>query len=320
MQTKMFNTVLALVLAVGVASASMAADWPARPIRIVVPYPAGGGSDIVARLVGAQLSTAMKQTVIIENHVGAGGSIGANLVAKAPPDGYTVLVDSMSGAINPVIATVPYDPVRDLLPVAQLVSQAFIVVANPKLPVKNLRDVARLAAERPNGLNAAVPGPATRLAAELFKLNTGAKITFIPYKGGAPATLSVMTGETDLGFIDVPSVAQNLIAGKLHGLAVTTAKRVSLIPDVPTSAEAGLPEYKVDSWLGIFVPAHTPTDIVNRLNKEINAALAAPHVADRIVKLGAEPSQSTAAEFGRLFRSDIERWKDVVVRAQVKIE
>jgi tripartite-type tricarboxylate transporter receptor subunit TctC len=310
---------IALALCAAAASA-VAADWPARPIHLIVPYPAGGGTDIVSRLVGPKLSEAFKQPVVVENKLGAGGAIAVDYVAKSPADGYTVLFDSLSIVINPIISKVPYDPLKDLQPVAQLVSQAFIVVSNPKLAVKNLRDVVKLSNERPNGLNAATPGAATRLAAELFKLTTDAKMTFIPYKGGGPATLSVMSGETDLGFMDVPSVAQNVLGGRLTGLAVTTPKRLSLLPDVPTSAEAGLPEYKVDSWLGVFVPAGTPADIVSRLNREINVALASPDIVARIAQLGAEPSKSTVAEFTRLYRGDIEKWKDVVVRGKVKVE
>lgn len=310
----------ALFLAAGVVSTSMAADWPARPIRFVVPYPAGGGTDIVARLVGPKVSDALKQPVVVENRLGAGGAIAVDHVAKSPADGHTVLFDSLSIVINPIISKVLYDPLKDLQPVAQLVSQAFIVVANPKLPAKNLRDVVQLAAQRPNGLNAATPGAATRLAAELFKLTTKANVTFIPYKGGGPATLSVISGETDLGFMDVPSVAQNVLGGKLVGLAVTSGKRLSLLPEVPTSAEAGLPEYKVDSWLGVFVPANTPREIVERLNREINAALASADITARIGQLGAEPSKTSVAEFTKVYRADIERWKDVVVRAGVKVE
>jgi tripartite-type tricarboxylate transporter receptor subunit TctC len=308
-----------LLLAAGAVSAS-AADWPTRPVRLIVPYPVGGGTDLVARMVGPKLSEALKQPFVIENRLGANGAIAVDHVAKSPADGYTVLFDSLSIVITPIISKVPYDPVRDLQPVTQLLSQAFVVVSTPKLPVKSLRDVVSYSMNQPNGLNAAVPGAATRLAAELFKLTTNARLTFIPYKGGGPATLSIMSGETDLGFMDVPSVASNVIGGRIRALAVTTERRVKLIPEVPTTAEAGMPEYKVDSWLGVFVPAGTPADIVARLNSEINAALASADLVARITQLGGEPSRTSVAEFSKLYRSEIERWKDVVVRANVKVE
>lgn len=316
---KLFLFVFGLALATTAVSA-IAADWPERPIRFVVPYSAGGGVDILARLVSAKMSASLKQPIVVENRLGAGGAIAVEHVAKSPADGYTVLFDSLSFVINPILYSVPYDPLRDLQPVAQLVSQTFIIVANPNLPVKNLSDVVKLSKERPRGLNAAIPGAATRLAAELFKLTTNANVTFIPYKGGPPATMSVISGETDLGFMDVPSAAQNVLGGKLTGLAVTAGKRLRLLPDVPTTAEAGLPEYKVDSWLGVFAPAKTPVDVVNRLNREINMALAAPDAIARISQLGAEASNLTVAEFAKIYRSDIELWKDVVMRAKVKIE
>jgi tripartite-type tricarboxylate transporter receptor subunit TctC len=308
-----------VLLAAGAVSAG-AADWPTRPVRLIVPYAVGGGTDLVARMVGPKLSESLKQPFVVENRVGANGAIAVEHVVRSPADGYTVLFDSLSNVITPIISKVSYDPARDLQPVTQLLSQAFVVVSTPKLPVKNLRDVVSYSMSQPNGLNAAVPGAATRLAAELFKLTTNAKLTFIPYKGGGPATLSIMSGETDIGFMDVPSVATQITGGRIKALAVTTERRVKLVPDVPTTAEAGMPEYKVDSWLGVFVPTGTPADIVARLNSEINAALASADIAAKIVQLGGEASRTSVAEFTKLHRSEIARWKDVVQRGNVKVE
>jgi tripartite-type tricarboxylate transporter receptor subunit TctC len=317
---RVISSVAALVLALCAASASAAADWPARPVRIVVPYPAGGGTDIVARMVGVKLSESLKQPVIIENKLGANGAIATDYVVKQPADGYTVLFDAQSAAITPAISKVPYDPARDLQPVAKLITQAFVIVASPKLPVKNLRDVVAHSMTRPEGLNAAVPGSGTYLTGELFKLMSNARMTFIPYKGGAPAALSLMSGETDIGFMDVPSVAGQILSGRIQALAVTTGKRVKMIPDVPTAPEAGMPDFQVEAWLGAFVPANTPAEVVARLNAEINAALASPDIVAKIEQLGGEASKLSVAEFSRYFRAEIERWKDVVVRAKVKVE
>jgi len=315
-----FRQVVLFLFALALSAGAFAADWPARPIHLVVPYPVGGGTDLTARLIGPKLSEALKQPVVVENKLGANGAIAVDAVAKSAPDGYTVLFDSMSFVITPILQKVPYDPVKDLQPVAKHISQAFAVVATPKLQAKSLPDIVRIAASRPNGLNAAVPGAATRLAAELFKLQTGANLTFIPYKGGGPATLAIMSGETDLGFMDVPSVAQNVLAGRMNAVAVTTERRDRLLPDVPTTAEAGMPQYRVDSWLGSFIPAGTPMDIVERYNREINAALAMPDVAAKIAQLGGVPAQSSVAEFTKLVRDEAARWKEVVVRANVKVE
>ncbi|MBV8031530.1 MAG: tripartite tricarboxylate transporter substrate binding protein [Betaproteobacteria bacterium] len=299
---------------------AFAADWPAKPLHFIVPYPPGGGTDVVARLVAAKVGDSLKQPVVVENRVGANGAIATDYVVKAPPDGYTVLFDAQSAAITPAISRVAYDPVKDLQPLAKLVTQAFVIAATPSLPAKNLRELVQVANARPQGLNAAAPGSATYLAGELFKLTTGAKMTFIPYKGGAPATLAIMSGETDIGFMDVPSVATQILAVRIKALAVTTPRRVKLLPAVPTSAEAGMPEFAVEGWLGSFLPAHAAPEIVERLNREVNAALGAPEVVAKVEQIGGEPVRESAAQFTRYFHDEVARWKDVVVRAKVKVE
>ena len=298
-----------------------AAQWqPERPIHFIVPYPAGGGTDVVARLVATKVSDSIKQPVIVENRLGASGAIATEYVVKSAPDGYTVLFEAQSAAITPAIYKVPYDPLRDLQPLAKLISQAFLIAATPNLPVKNLKELVQYSATKPQGLNAAAPGSATYMTGELFKLTTGAKITFIPYKGGAPATVALMSGESDIGFMDVPSLAGQIRSGKIRGLAVTTEKRVKLLPDVPTAEQAGLPGFVVEGWLGTFLPAKAPAEIAQRLNKEINAALGHPDVVARIEQIGGNPTPQSSAEFAKLFRADIERWKDVVARAHIKVQ
>lgn len=310
----MFAVLLSASFAAG------AADYPSKPIHFIVPYPPGGGTDVVARLVATKVSEQLRQPVVVENKLGAQGAIATDFVVKSRADGYTVLFDAQSAAITPSISKVPYDPLKDLQPLAKLITQAFVVAATPALPVKGLRDVVRYSNSKPQGLNAAAPGSATYLAGELFKLTTHAKIVFIPYKGGAPATVALMSGESDIGFMDVPSIASQITAGRIRGLAVTTPRRVKLLPDVPTSTEAGLPEFVVEGWLGSFLPAGTPPDIVERLNKSINAALSAPDVVSRIEQIGGEPVRQSSAEFAKYFRAEVERWKDVVVRADVKVQ
>lgn len=297
------------------------ADWqPNKPIRFIVPYPAGGGTDVVARLVAVKVSDALKQPVVVENKLGANGAVATDYVVKSPADGYTVLFDAQSAAITPVISKVPYDPAKDLQPLAKLIVQAFVIAAAPKTQAKNLGELVQLSKSRPQGLNAAVPGSAVYLTGELFKLKTGANMTFVQYKGGSQAALALMSGETDIGFMDVPSVNAQIVAGKVKGLAVTTPRRIKSLPDVPTAAEAGLPDFVVEGWLAAFLPAHTPADVVERLNKEINAALAAPDVVARIEQIGGEPAKTSAGEFTTFFRSELAKWKDVVVRAKVKVE
>lgn len=306
--------------ALAIPGAASAADWPTKAIRFIVPYPAGGGTDVVARLVAAKVSESVKQPVIVENRLGANGAIATDFVVKSPADGYTVLFDAQSAAITPAISRVSYDPARDLQPTAKLIVQAFVIAATPSLQAKNLRELVQASHARPQGLNAAVPGSATYLAAELFKLTTNSNMTFVPYKGGAPAALALMSGEVDIGFMDVPSVNSQIVGGRIKGLAVTTPRRVKSLPDIPTSSEAGLPEFAVEGWLGAFLPAGTPADIVERLNREINAALGAPDVVAKIEQIGGEPVRQSAAEFTQYFRAEIARWKDVVVRAKVKVE
>ena len=298
-----------------------AADWPTKPVRFIVPYTAGGGTDIVARMIGARLSNLYNQPFLIENRPGANGTIGGDVVIKAPADGHTVLFESQSIAVTPAIKKeLPYDVLRAFQPVAQTVTQAFIIVSTASLPVKNLRDVVALSKTRPGGLNAAVSGSGTFLSAEFFKLATNTPLTVIFYKGGSQAAVALISGEADIGFIDVPSIATQISAGKVNAQAVTTGKRIRLLPDVPTVAEAGVAGYKVEGWLGVFVAAGTPSDIVNRISNEIRASVASPEISARITQLGGEPTPTSAAEFTALVRAEVAQWKDVVARAKIKVE
>lgn len=315
------KTLLALAISAMTVVNVQAADWPAKPVRFIVPYSAGGGTDIVARMIGARLSELYKQPFLIENRPGASGTIGGDVVLKAPADGYTVLFESQSIAVTPAIKKEPpYDVMRAFQPVAQTVTQAFIIVSTASLPVKNLRDVVALSKTRPGGLNAAVSGSGTYLSAEFFKLVTNTPLTIVSYKGGSQSALALISGEADIGFIDVPSIATQISSGKVNAQAVTTGKRIRLLPDVPTAAEAGVGDFKVEGWLGVFVAAGTPSDIVNRISSEIRASVTSPQISARIIQLGGEPTPTSAAEFTALVRAEIAHWKDVVARAKIPLQ
>jgi tripartite-type tricarboxylate transporter receptor subunit TctC len=300
---------------------AQAADWPTKAVRFIVPYSAGGGTDIVARMVAARLSDIHKQPFLVENRPGASGAVGGEVVVKAPADGYTVLFESQSIAVTPAIKKAPpFDVLRAFQPVAQTVTQAFVIVSTASLPAKNLRDLVALSKARPGGLNAAISGSGTQLSAEYFKLAAGVPLTIVPYKGGSQSALALVSGEANIGFIDIPSIATQISAGKVNALAVTTGRRIRLLPEVPTVAEAGIPNYKVEGWLGVFVAAGTPSDLVERISGEIRASISSPEITARIVQLGGEPTPTSPAEFTALVRSEIAQWKDVVARGNVKLE
>jgi tripartite-type tricarboxylate transporter receptor subunit TctC len=311
---------MAGLLLLGCPSTGATADWPQRPVRIVLATSAGGGTDIVTRMVGAKLSESLKQQFIIDSKPGAGGAIADEFVSKSAADGYTLLFQSQSISVHPSLSKPRYDALNDFQPMAKLISQAFVIVSTPKLPVRNLREAVSYSMSQPNGLNAATPGAATYLTGVLFKLVTNARLTLVPYKGGAPGSFAVMSGETDLGFMDIPSIASHINSGKVNALAVTTIRRVKMIPNVPTATEAGIPEIVVEGWLGSFAPAKTPSDIINRLNTEINTALRAPDVSEKIEQIGGEAAQTSVPEFTKFYFSEIAKWKDVVTRAKVKLD
>ncbi len=232
-----------------------------------------------------------------------------------------MLFESQSIAFSPsLMKEMPYDVLRAFQPVAQTVTQAFVIVSTASLPPRNLADLVALTRTRPGGLNAAVSGSGTYLTAEFFKLSTGAPLTIVSYKGGSQAALALVSGEADMGFIDIPSIATQISAGKVNALAVTTGKRIRLLPNVPTAAEAGIADFKVEGWLGVFVAAGTPADLVERISSEIRASVSSPEISARIVQLGGEPTPTTSAEFSALVRGEVARWRDVVKRANIKVQ
>jgi tripartite-type tricarboxylate transporter receptor subunit TctC len=296
------------------------AQYPDRVTRIVSPFSAGGGLDIVARLIAPKLSEAYKQPVIVENRTGANGQIANEHVAKSPPDGYTLLIDTLGFTVHPAVTkNLPYDPSK-MEPVAQLLSLPFVLVVNPKLPAQNVVELIELAKRTSGKLNFAQGGLSNRILGEQFRLRTGVEFTFVPYKGSNPASTAVVSGESHLTITDSPTIAAHLGTGRLRALAVVTPKRSALLPDVPTVEEAGVPGYAVTVWYGMFAPAGTPSAVVKRLNAELNRIVMMPDVASRFAALGAEPVATTPEAFAALVRSQMATVKDVAERANIETQ
>jgi tripartite-type tricarboxylate transporter receptor subunit TctC len=295
---------------------TQAQPYPSKPIRFVVPYPAGGPLDSVARLLGQKVSESTHQPVIVNNKPGAGGNIGADAVAKAPPDGYTILMGAVAThAINPTLyASIPYDPIKDFIPVTQIASTPNVLVVNPAVPAGNVREFIAYAKANPGKLNfgSGSTGSAGHLAGELFKAMAGIDMTHVPYKGAAPAMNDLIGGQIQLMFDNLASSLAQVRAGKVRALAVTTAKRSALAPELPTIAESGLPGFDINTWFGIFVPARTPHEIVERLHAEFTKALAAPDIRERMLNLGAEPVGGSSAEFAAYIRAESGKYARII--------
>jgi tripartite-type tricarboxylate transporter receptor subunit TctC len=317
---------LTAVLALTLASAGASAQgYPTKPIRLVVPYPAGGPLDIMARAIGQKLTEAWKQPVVVDNRAGAGGNIGADFVAKSAPDGYTLLMGAVAThAINPSLySKIPYDPVKDFAPVALVAQVPNILVVNPAVPAKTVRELIDLARAKPGTLNfgSGSTGSTGHLAGELFNTMAGVKMVHIPYKGAAPATADLLGGQVQLMFDNLASALPNVKAGKLRALAVTTLARSPAIPELPTIAESGLPGFDLTTWFGLLVPAGTPPEIVARLNAEIVRALDAKDMRERLEKMGAEPlSNNTPERFAAFIRSEAAKYARVVKDSGAKVD
>jgi tripartite-type tricarboxylate transporter receptor subunit TctC len=303
---------------------ALAQVYPSKPIRWIVTYPPGGPTDVVARAVGARLTAAWGQQVVIDNRAGAGGVIGSELAAKSAPDGYTLLFGTSAGlSINPVLSSkLPYDPVRDFAPVSLLVINPQILVANNALPVNSVRDLIALAKAKPGQLNYASVGQGSpnQLGMELLKSLTGVDLLHVPYKGTGPAITDLLAGQVQVMFNSMPSVLPLVTSGKLKGLAVGSAQRSPAAPDIPTVAEAGVPGFEYVTWYGMFAPAQTPKNIVTRLNAEVVKILAEPEMAQRLASQGAEPRSSTPDELLKFMRDESGRWKKVIRSAGIKTD
>ncbi len=311
-----------LALAVGSLPAG-AQSYPSKPVRIVVPFPAGGGVDLTARTVGQKLTDYLGQQVVIDNRAGAAGTIGAEHVAKSVPDGYTLLVAGPgSVAVAPLLfPRLGYNPLKDLAPITMLVTMPYIIVAHPSVPAKNARELIALAKAHPGKLNMASGGAGTgqHLAGELFNVLAGINMIHIPYKGTAPAIADIMGGHADLTFSD-PSVLPQLQAGRLKVLGVSGNKRYPPLPDVPTVSESGLPGFDVVNWYPFMAPAGTPKELIARLNTEAVKALNSPDVRDKLMAQGLIPTPMSPDELGHFIREDYERWAKVIKAANVKLD
>ena len=315
------GTALALI-ALASAGGASAQTWPAKPVRIVVPFTPGGGLDIQARLFGKKFYETLGQTFVIENRTGAGGLIGAEAVARAAPDGYTVLFSSASLAVNvSLYKKLAFDPVKDFDPVSWVSSVPLVLVVHPSVPVKNVPELVALAKKRAGQFNASSNGVGTtsHLSIEMLKQYAGVAVTHVPYKGGGPATTAVLSGEVDIAFVPVLSAQPFMKSGKVKVLAVTTAKRSTILPDVPTM-KSFYPEFESDNWYAFFVPAGTPQDIVAKLNAEILKALKAPDVIDYLSHDGADPVGSTPAELAANYRREIVKYAKLIKAANIQPE
>ena len=310
---------LALVLPV---VAAPAAEYPERAVRVIVTFPAGGGTDIVARMVFQKVAERSGAAFVIDNRGGAGGTIGTDLAAKAAPDGYTIVVVSGSHTINPALyKKLPFDSVRDFAPVAMLVTGPGLLVVHPSLPARNVRELITLARSQRGGLLYASAGNGTppHLAAELFKLMTATQIAHVPYKGNAQAMTDLIAGQIALSFPTIPSALPHVQTGKLHAMGVTSAKRVGALPEIPAIAET-VTGYDGSAWYGVLAPAGTPAAIVTRLHTELMTALRTPDLKDKLVSQGLEPASYTPEEFSALIVSELAKWAKVVAAAGVKNE
>ena len=309
-----------LVCMSGLASA----QYPAKPIHLIVPFPPGGGNDTVARAIGQQISPELGQPVVIDNKPGAGGSVGAELAAKAAPDGYTLFLAGVgSHVVNPnVHKKLGYDPLKDFAPITLIASAPSVLVVNPRVPAQNIAEFTAYARAHPGVLNYASngTGSAAQLAAAMYETMAGVKMVHVPYKGIAPALTDLLGGEVQLMFGTVVALVPHIQAGKLRALAVTGKKRSPLIPEVPTLRESGLPEYEAGSWYGIEAPAGTPRAIIDQLNAVIVKALKQPDVAKRLATDGAEVIGSTPEEFGAHIKADLERVGKIVRAAGIQGE
>jgi len=314
-------TIAAVALSAGAQTSS---SYPTKPIRLVVPFPPGGATDIMARAVAQKLTDAWGQSVIVDNRPGAGGNIGSELVAKAAPDGYTLEMGTVgTHAINPSLyAKMPYDHVKDFVPVILVAGVPNVLVVNPSVPAKSVQELIAYAKANPGRLNFASSGSGTsiHLSGELFKLMAGVQMTHVPYKGSAPALQDLLGGQVQLMFDNLPPSLPQIKAGKLRALAVTTAARAPALPDVPTIAESGLPGFEASSWFGVLAPAGTPPAIVTRLNTEIAAWLATPEAREKMVAVGAVIAGGTPEDFARHIATETAKWAKVVQESGAKVD
>lgn len=301
------------------AGSTLAQSYPVKPVRVIVPFPPGGGVDSTARAIAQKFSDAWRQQVIVDNRPGGGANIGASAVAKAAPDGYTLLVASTALAIAPSLyRKLPFDPVKDLLPVSQILATSHVLAVHPSMPV-TLKELVALAKSRPGKLNYANTGvgTGTHLLGEIMRFATDINIVMVPYKGDAQAVPAMLAGEVDMGFSPPTNVIQLVRAGKLRALAMSGTSRSPAFPEVPTTAEAGFPEVTNVGWVSIFAPAGTPRDIVNKISAETIRALRMPDIIEQLPRFGGDAAETTPEEFAAKYRADVARYARIIEKANV---
>ena len=315
----MFAVLLALAAFAGPAAAD---DYPTRSIRLIIPFAPGGSNDVVGRIVANQVGQKLGQQVFVDNRAGAGGVVGSDVAAKATPDGYTLLVISIAHAVNSWLYKLPYDPIKDFVPVSILATGTNVLSVNPKVPVNSVQELIALAKAKPGELNYASAGIGSfqHLSGELFKLMAGVDIVHVPYKGGGPSMLAVMAGEAEVMFSSIVQTVPNIQSGSLRALATGGAERSPILPELPTIAEAGVPGYVATNWWGIIAPAGTPQPVVDKLHDAIATVLQSAETKKFLDNEGAAPVQMSSAEFGKFIQSEIDKWGPVVKQAGMKAE
>jgi tripartite-type tricarboxylate transporter receptor subunit TctC len=320
---KTFAALLAAAIAVIAPAQSVAQKFPEKPIRFIVPFPPGGGNDILARVLAPKMAEFLGQPVVIDNRAGAGGNIGTDLAAKSPPDGYTIVIASNQVTMNPALyAKLPFDIEKDFAPVALAASVPIVLVVHPSVPANNVRDLIALAKANPGKYNYSTPGAGTpqHIAFEVFNHSAGTKVTHVPYKGTGPAIADLIAGQVQTAFGTLPSLEQHVKAGKLRALAIATPKRSQSMPNVPTVAEAALAGFDVPLWYSILAPAGTPAPILARLSADVAKALATPEVRDRLVSQGFEISYLPPEQMSALMKGDIARWGKALREIGLKLD
>ncbi|MEI6302513.1 MAG: tripartite tricarboxylate transporter substrate binding protein [Betaproteobacteria bacterium] len=309
-----FRIVVLVLAYVLLPQAALAQAWPAKPIRFIVSFPPGGSADIIARTLAQKLSESLGQQVLADNRPGAGGNIGVDLAAKSAPDGYTIVLGAAGAiAINQsLMGSLPYDPQKDLAPIALLATIPIVLAVNPATPANTVRELIALSKAKPLAFASAGNGTAMHLAGELFKLKAGVDLQHVPYKGSGPAVTDLMGGQVPVAFVDLSSALPHIRSGKVRALAVASGKRTITVPEIATIAESGIPGYDAVGWFGLFAPAGTPREIVNKLNAEVQRIMQLPEVRDRALAAGAEPAAGTPEEFAAFIRTEIPKWAEVV--------
>ncbi len=320
---KLIRSLLVLLFFALLHVSAMAQQWPSKPVRWLIPYPPGGSAEILARPIAQKLTELWGQPVVLDFRPGAGGTIATEAVAKAAPDGHTIIVVLAAHAINESLySRLPYDTLRDFAPVTLAASLPLIVVTPPSLPANSIKELIALGKAKPGSLNfaSAGNGNTSHLAGELFKNTAGIQMEHVPYKGSGPAVIALLAGEVSLMFDSISSSLAQIKAGKLKALAVTSAKRSHAMPQLPTVAESGLPDFIVDGWYGILAPAGTPPAIINKMNADIVRAMQAPEVRERITGFGYDIIGSTPEQFSTHLRSEVERWSKVVKASGARVD